>query len=476
MKKLALYILTIAMILGSTIGYSQNSDTGIQSYFELAVKENPELKSAYLQYLAALEKVPQLGSLPDPETSIGFFLKPMELLGGNQLANVQIMQMFPWFGTLKTARDEASMMAQARYESFNMLKAELYYNLKSSAYQIMKLQEEINQVKENIVLLESLEKIALIKFSSPAINGGPAMSSSSGMSSSNTQMNTPNGGMNGMKSATTANNQKLTSGASSSMTSGMSQKDSGLPNVLRVKMEILDQQNRLKTLFQLKKTEEAAFNVLINRPLESPVNLPDSLKVVTLKMSIQSIADTILASNPMLAMLEKEGNAYKLMEIKADKMGLPMMGLGINYILIQERAGNTAMMNGNDMIMPMVSFTMPIYRKKYRAMQNEARLMQQANDQQISDYSNRLMLSHRRFIQDLDDADRRLALYTEQKNLAKKTLELLLADFSSSGTDYEEVLRMQSKVLDYEFKYIEAIVDYNMAIALAEKLMNSTEF
>jgi hypothetical protein len=52
----------------------------------------------------------------------------------------------------------------------------------------------------------------------------------------------------------------------------------------------------------------------------------------------------------------------------------------------------------------------------------------------------------------------------------------LLSGFSTTGNNYEEILRMQMRVLDYAFKHIEAIVDYNMAAAMAEKLMNSVKY
>lgn len=83
------------------------------------------------------------------------------------------------------------------------------------------------------------------------------------------------------------------------------------------------------------------------------------------------------------------------------------------------------------------------------------------------------MLQYQTFVQNLDDAKRRIDLYQEQEELARKTTDLLLADFSTTGTNYEEVLRMQYKVLDYGFKHVEALTDYNSSLALAEKLMNS---
>ncbi|MDO9039882.1 MAG: hypothetical protein Q7U65_00740 [Bacteroidota bacterium] len=108
--------------MSSTV-YAQDS---LAVYLEQAGKNNPGVKASFSQYLAALEKVPQVGSLPDPQGSLDFFLKPMELLNGNQVGSISVMQMFPWFGTLKLAKDEASLMAKAQFSLFQESKAGLF--------------------------------------------------------------------------------------------------------------------------------------------------------------------------------------------------------------------------------------------------------------------------------------------------------------------------------------------------------------
>jgi len=229
-------------------------------------------------------------------------------------------------------------------------------------------------------------------------------------------------------------------------------------------------------LMDQKQTAETDFNALLNRDLKTTIHISDSLYVVPLPSGRTEMADSIISNNPMLAMISNEIGSYTLMEQKAKKMGLPMLGIGINYMFNQKREGNTFMMNGDDMLMPMVSFSIPVYRKKYNAMQNEARLMQEAGKQQTIDLTNNLLLQYRNFLQRIDDAERRIILYEEQEALSRKTASLLLSAFTTTGTTFEEVLRMQGKVQDYGFKHIEAITDYNTACAMAEKLMNSVKY
>lgn len=476
MKKFKIYILLSILIMGFSPGFGQETKTlSLDDYLEIAAKNNPVLKASFSTYLASLEKVPQVCSLPDPQATIGYFIKPMAIVGGNQLGNIQLMQMFPWFGTLKTARDEASEMAKAKFELFNADKADLFYQVKANWYLLMKLDRQIVLEEENIGLLESLEKLALIKFRSPSSPTSSGGNSGPGSVNNTTTSNPVNSGnaMGGMN--TNQSNAGSGSMSSGSMNEGMGGKQTGLQDVLRVKMEILEQKNKLALLHDQRRTAETSFNTLLNRDLNTPVIISDSLVIQSLPSEKLAIVDSILRNNPMLAMLRNETASYELMEEKAKKTGNPMIGVGLNYMLNQKRDGNTFMMNGNDMLMPMVSVSIPIYRKKYNAMQNEAQQLQEASRQQSIGLKNNLMLQYRNFIQNLDDAERRISLYNEQEELARKTTDLLLADFSTSGTNYEEVLRMQYKVLDYGFKQIEAITDYNISVALAEKLMNSTQ-
>jgi hypothetical protein len=51
-----------------------------------------------------------------------------------------------------------------------------------------------------------------------------------------------------------------------------------------------------------------------------------------------------------------------------------------------------------------------------------------------------------------------------------------MTGFTSGETDFEEILRIQYKVLEYGLKHIEAVADYNTAVAKAEKLMNAVNY
>ena len=123
-------IILISILMISIVGYCQKTDS-LNYYLEIAEKYNPTVMQRYNEYQAALQKIPQAGSLPDPQLEMGFYLSPMELMAGNQVADVKLMQMFPWFGVLKNAKDEMSLMAKAKYEAFVDAKLQVYFDAQS---------------------------------------------------------------------------------------------------------------------------------------------------------------------------------------------------------------------------------------------------------------------------------------------------------------------------------------------------------
>ena len=85
-------LISFIAISVSTTVQGQSATDSIAAYLATAAKNNPTVLQKFNEYQAALQKVPQVGSLPDPELSLGVFLSPMELIGGNQVADIRLAQ------------------------------------------------------------------------------------------------------------------------------------------------------------------------------------------------------------------------------------------------------------------------------------------------------------------------------------------------------------------------------------------------
>lgn len=468
MKKIAIIFLLLLAV--QTIGFSQSLDECLKA----AAENNPELKAYFNDYLAALEKVPQVGSLPDPELSMGFFIQPMERFMGNQQADIQLMQMFPWFGMLKTQKDEASKMALAQYEVFQDAKFRLFYQVKNTWYQLYRLEEEIHITEENLDILRQYERLALIRFQSAGVGGSSSSPGMQGASNMNTGSSTSSASsMGGMSSGMTSGTSGKSSSKSGSLmgtSPSMSGSESGMSDVLRVRIQIKELENTLALLEDSRLPLKAEFNQLLNRNINEEVIIADSLSGSDMSWERQALLDSITQNNPMLKMLAAEEEAYEAQKKMARLEGRPMLGAGVNYMPFSPRTENGMPMGGNDMVMPMVRLTIPIYRKKYNALQKEAELKQLAVQQRRENTVNQLTTQWSTALRDLDDANRRNKLYREQTDLARQTLNLLMTSYATDGRDFEEVLRVQQQLLDYQLKLITAIVDQHITIATLENL------
>ncbi|RZS98160.1 TolC family protein [Cecembia calidifontis] len=468
MKKIAIIFL---LFLGvQSTSFSQSLD----EYLKVAAENNPELKAYFNEYLASLEKVPQVGALPDPELTMGFFFQPMERFMGNQQADIQLMQMFPWFGMLKTQKDEASKMALAQYEVFQDAKYRLFYQVKNTWYQLYRLEEEIRITEENLEILKQYERLALIRFQSADIGTGSGPSNMQQATSMNSGSSTSSassmGGMSGGMTSGTSGKSSSKGGSSMGTSSSMNGGGSGMSDVLRVRIQIKELENTLALLEDSRLPIKAEFNQLLNRDINEVVSIADSLSGSVVSWERQALLDSITQNNPMLKMLDAEAEAYEAQKKMAKLEGRPMLGAGVNYMPFSPRTENGMPMGGNDMVMPMLRLTIPIYRKKYNALQKEAELKQLAVQQRRENTVNQLTTRWSTALRDLDDATRRTKLYREQTDLARQTLNLLMTSYATDGRDFEEVLRVQQQLLDYQLKLITSIVDQHVTIAMLENL------
>ena len=392
----------------------------LYSYLEIAAKNNPTILQKFSEYQVALQKIPQTGSLSDPELSLGVFLKPMELVSGNQVADIRLMQMFPWFGVLKNAKDEMSLMANAKFELFRDAKLQVFYDVQRTWYDLYKIQKDITISEKNIEILKVIERLALVRFKTGS------MGSSAG--------------------------------------------SSGLADLYRIQMESGELENNIALLKNQEQTVIALFNSYLNRSPVSPVFTGEVLVTDSLGLSLIAVSDSILTKNPMLNMLEFEKQSFSARKRMVTGMGYPMVGLGLNYSLIGKNEMSTSSMNGKDMIMPMVSISLPIYRKKYTAMQKEADLLGIAASQNYQATANSLQTEYYQAVQLYQDAQRRVKLYENQYQLASKSLDLILKSFSTSASGLTDVLRVRQQTLDYGLKQAEAVADFNTAVAWLKRL------
>ena len=466
-------IILISILMINVVGYSQATDS-LNYYLEIAEKNNPTVMQRYNEYQAALQKIPQASSLPDPQLEMGFFLSPMELMAGNQVADVKLMQMFPWFGVLKNAKDEMSLMAKAKYEAFVDAKLQVYLDVQSIWFDLYKVRQNLIISANNLELLKTIERLSIAKLKTGSTSN--ASNSASGKMQGNGASGLPasSGGMSDGMNNNARSSGLVTSakanGVSGTMNAPMNPGSSVLVDIYRIQTEIQELENSILLLKNEKQIIQSKFNSQLNRNLQLPVAVINSLPVEPLDIAYLTVSDSMFVNNPMLTMLKYDQLSIDARKRMQQKMGLPMVGVGLNYSVISKSEMSTSPMNGQDMIMPMLSVTLPIYRKKYKAMQTESGYLKAASKNNYVATANALKIAYLEALQQYHDAKRRIKLYQNQRELTQKSVDILLKSFAASTVGLTEIVQVQQQMLDYEMKEVEAVVDYNKAISQLKRL------
>ncbi|HEX2393775.1 MAG TPA: TolC family protein [Bacteroidales bacterium] len=459
-------IAIVLILIAGNKGLSQDS---LAYYMDIAAKENPLILQKYYEYEASLQKVPQAAAIPDPELNAGIFLTPMELVMGNQVAELQLMQMFPWFGTLRAAKDEMSLMANAAYESFRDTKLQVLYDLQTTWYELIRIEQEKLIARKNLEILYSIERLARVRFISGSSNGPSPLPGDRRTPPDESSGQSGMPGMQGDSPDNTGNRKSTPSSGMQESSMGNSGSSTGLADIYNIQIEISDIKNNVALLENRQKSVTARFNAFFNRPALESVFMPDTLVVDTLLKPDIPIPDSLIRNNPMLAMQNYETQSIQARKKMVTRMGFPMVGIGLNYSIINRNEMSVSE-NGRDMIMPMLSLTLPIYRKKYKAMKAEADLLSKASENQGQMIYNDLSSQYFQAIQQYEDALRRIRLYSDQTSLTRKSLNIMIKDFTTAGSGLTEILRLQQQLLNYDYRHIEAITDFHIAIALLKRI------
>lgn len=471
------YLVLVALM----ICFEGNSQT-LDNYLQESIENNSSLQSSFSIYKAYLEKVNQV-SIESPQLNMGVFVRPMELLMGNQRAEASLMQMFPWFGMLKTQKDEATLMAEAKYEAFRQERNMILYQVKAAYFQLQQIENAIDITQSNLEILRSLEELAIIRYQGGNTSeAASTVSNAVGRSSSSGKGNASEG--MGMGGSTSSSSVGASSGGSSSMSSmGSSGGGSGkLADVLRLQVQIKAMESDLDQLEVDKGPLLARFNQLLGRDSKEPIDVVtviDSEKELGWEISV---LENILETNPMLLMLDKEGLAYQKQGEMAKLEGKPMLGLGLNFMAFSPRpeSGMIGGMNGMDympagmggnMLMPMASVTLPIYRKKYKSMQAESRLWREANERQREDLERNLVTEFETILASIKNADRKINLLKEQIELTEQTMELSITAYATEGSSFEEILNIQRELLEFRLNYLNIKIEREMGFARLETLV-----
>ena len=398
------YIVLILALMASTFAVKAQT---LDSLLKKAYDNNPELKALQLEYEAALQKGPQVSQLPDPTVGVGIpVLRPETRLGG-QVFSVSASQMFPWFGTLKAKEDVVLTMAKSKYERVAAERLNIDYQIKTAYYNLYLLQAKQNIIHKNIRIFETLEKVALAK-----VESGKSIAS----------------------------------------------------DVLTVRIKIEELNQQIQVLEEQKLAYTATINEAIYNPLNSAIQIDTTqITIAEIEYNIEQFRKNIQSNHPLIKQLnwniETSNKALALNALD----GKPSFGIGIDYSLVNGRTDAFPVNNGRDILIPKVMVSIPIYRKKYAAKKEEESLKQQAFEFQKESLTNRMTSSIQGYKSEYESAKLMFELANKQIEISNSAYDILLADYSSKGKRFDELMKLQSDINRYEIEIIKSIVQSHLA-------------
>ena len=248
----------------------------------------------------------------------------------------------------------------------------------------------------------------------------------------------------------------------------------GMAGVLQLKLQRNEQETTLMQLQENLAVLKIQFNQLLNRPIDSPVALPEQLDAASLPLEKQAYLEKIKESNPMLAMFDAEKSALAQQQKMAQLEGRPMLGAGVNYMTFSPRLDNGMAMGGDNMTMPMVTLSLPIYRKKIDSKIKEASLLQQAVELEKKETENRLAMQWAAAFRGWEESRRNLNLYQEQVALINQQLQLLESGLATGTSSLLDLLQLQQQELEYQRKVLYATYQGHQSLLQLEALIQNS--
>lgn len=407
-KSVIKYIVFVGIYILSVNSYGQN----LQTYIDEAITNSPEIQKVQFQYEIASEKVNEANWLPNTEVSAGYFVSEPETRVGAQRARLSLKQMIPWFGTISARENYASSMAAAQYEELVIAKRKLIVSVSQSYYNLMANKAKQEVLEQNIQLLETYERLALT-----SVEVGKASAVS----------------------------------------------------VLRLQIRQNELQQTKEVLQQQYLAEQAIFNNLLNRDNDMEVVVMSDL---TIPAEIDIISEENLKVHPELTKYDKIYESVSQSELLNQKESSPMLGFGLDYIPVSERTDMTLIDNGKDILMPMVTLSIPIFNNKYKSQTKQNQLKQQEISSQKEERLNALQTMLSKAIYDRNSA--RISYDTQSKNLkqAEDAEEILIKNYETGTIDFNDVLDIQELQLKFQINQIESVKTYYVQSTIINYLTN----
>ncbi|MEJ5365400.1 MAG: TolC family protein [Desulfosoma sp.] len=387
----------------------------LQDYLTYAALNNPGLRAAFEAWKAALWKIPQVRSLPDPRFTYAYFVERVETRVGPQRQRFALAQTFPWLSKLELQGDAAAREAEAKRALYEAAKWKLFERVKKAYFEYAYLRQAVAVTEENIRLLKHLERVVQTQYAASL---------------------SPYGAL------------------------------------VRLQTELGRLEDRLKTLQDLRNPLSEELNAALNRPRDAALPWPQPIRSEPVPWSDEELRGRLLDDNPELKALSRLVDKEKAGEALARKNYYPDLTVSLEAVDTGQAMNRATPDSGKDPVAVGFSINLPIWWTKYDAGVREAQSRRDAALENLKEKRNELTAQLSMALYKLRDAERRIDLY---KNglipKGRQSLHVSLENFEAGLGTYSDLMDAQRMLLEFELNYERAEADKAQRLAEVERLV-----
>ncbi|NLN25579.1 MAG: TolC family protein [Bacteroidetes bacterium] len=382
----------------------------LEDLIQEAYTNSPEIQKFDVQYKIASEIVNEANSLRNTDFNFGYMAVAPEMEMPMERFRVSVMQMLPWFGTISARKNYAASMAEAQYVEVVIAKRKLALSISQRYYQLYEIRAKQEVLDKNITLLQTYERLAL---------------------------------------------NSLEVGKASAV------------DVLRLQIRQNELRQQKEVLLQENKEIQAAINSLMNLPYDKEVVVVGSFEIPE-EENYYNYEN--LDVNPELLKYDKLYQSVEQAEVLNQKESAPMLGFGVEYV----NQENSPMITSpyKDMVMPMVSLSIPIFNNKYKSQTRQNELRKQEIQFQKEERLNVLKADLSKAISQQNQARIKFSIQKQNLKQAEDAEEILIKNYETGIIDFKDILDIQELQLKFQMAQIESVTMYYVQSAIINYLSN----
>ena len=384
----------------------------LADYVKVGLVNHPGLRSDYEEYLVAMQREPQVASLPDPVASYTNMFEEVQTRTGPQENLLSISQTVPWMGKLRLKSSIASREAEAALREYEQHRLHLIRDISIAYYDYAYLGKESAITQETLTLLRRLEESVTEK-----VRVGGDYSAS-----------------------------------------------------LRLEVEMGKTEDRLRGLSRDRARKTAVLKALLGGSGAAEGLLPwPSLSESSVPREGRALLkERLLAQSPRLKAIDEKISAADERVRLAKKSPIPDPTIGVNYIDI----GGA----GEDAVGVTLGFRIPFGRKKYKAERLEAEARRRAIQGERAEEENKLIEELEASLSDLGEAADRVELYRDKLlSVAEEAVEVSETSYASGKAGILEVIDSERTLLDLQKIYWRAVADTRASLIELQTLVGTEE-